>query len=155
MNLKIKRTIGLLLCLILISWFLQSSFATSDITREIYIRVNNERDKFDQQKLVIDAELTKAAEIRAKEIIELFDHTRPNGQECFTIVDELNITYYLLGENILMGQYVSASKAVDLWMESKPHRESILNPAFTHTGIGCYEDSSGNKYFVQLFMKKQ
>lgn len=33
----------------------------------------------------------------------------------------------------------SASRAVDLWMQSPPHREIILNPAYTMIGIG-YSD---------------
>ena len=39
--------------------------------------------------LELDSTLTAAAQIRAKEIIEVFDHTRPNGKACKTVLEEL------------------------------------------------------------------
>ena len=40
--------------------------------------VNEEREKVGVSPLELDSTLTAAAQIRAKEIIEVFDHTRPN-----------------------------------------------------------------------------
>jgi uncharacterized protein YkwD len=43
-----------------------------------------------------------------------------------------------LGENLAWGKKARGSPAqiVDAWMNSPPHRSTLLNPAFDHVGIG-------------------
>ena len=54
-------------------------------------------------ELTLDEDLCKAATVRANEIVKKFDHTRPNGKSCFSIVDVLGIRWQALGENIAAG----------------------------------------------------
>src|SRR5439155_7834154 len=37
------------------------------------------------------------------------------------------------------------------WMESKGHRENLLNPKHVHTGLGMAQSKGGDYYFTQLF----
>ena len=37
------------------------------------------------------------------------------------------------------------------WMESKAHREHILEPAFTEIGIGTARNEKGDIYYTQVF----
>jgi uncharacterized protein YkwD len=39
------------------------------------------------------------------------------------------------------------------WMDSKGHRENILNPGFTEIGIGIARNDKGETYFTQEFAK--
>jgi len=39
------------------------------------------------------------------------------------------------------------------WMNSEGHRNNILNPNFTHIGVG-YMLKNNTAYWVQLFAKK-
>lgn len=56
-----------------------------------------------------------------------------------------------VGENIGYGA-VSADTMVAMWMASSDHRANILNPRFTHIGIGAAQTSSGVWYAVQDFL---
>jgi uncharacterized protein YkwD len=61
-------------------------------------------------------------------------------------------TWLALGEN-LAGGYDTFEEAVSAWMASPGHRENILNPRFTETGVGCAwnADSRYGWFFVQEF----
>lgn len=106
---------------------------------------NIEREKAGVSPLVLDSELCAAADIRAKEVAGTFSHTRPDGRDCFTVIDDAGYDYYLVGENIA-GGFRSAKSVVDGWMTSPGHRANILNKNFTHLGVG-----KSGVYWVQLF----
>ena len=57
------------------------------------------------------------------------------------------------GENIAWGN-VSADQMMVMWMNSPGHRANILNPSFTHVGIGATKASSGRWYGVQDFVTR-
>ncbi len=54
------------------------------------------------------------------------------------------------GENIAMGQR-TPQEVMNAWMNSKGHRENILNASFDTIGVGYYEEN-GVYYWVQLFI---
>lgn len=58
-----------------------------------------------------------------------------------------------VGENIAYGN-VTADAMMRMWMNSPGHRANILNPAFTHVGLGAVKTSSGRWYGVQDFVTK-
>ena len=115
---------------------------------EVAELVNEERAKEGIDPLELDLDLCEAAEIRAKEAKKSFSHTRPNGERCFTALSEAGITYKIAGEN-LGGHIKTPKRAVAAWMNSEGHRKNILNPKFTHIGIGYV--SNGN-YWAQFFV---
>jgi uncharacterized protein YkwD len=57
------------------------------------------------------------------------------------------------GENIYYGVVGSGNPeaAHKWWMNSKIHRENILEPNFTEIGIGLARDSKGIVYYTQVF----
>lgn len=60
----------------------------------------------------------------------------------------------LCGENIFkeIGNHDPVRKAVKGWMKSPGHRRNILNPEFTHTGIGASFGRDNFLYFTQDFV---
>ena len=86
---------------------------------------------------------------RAFELTVLFSHTRPDGRDCFSLSDDVGLTSTALGENIAAGQ-PNAQLVMYSWMNSEGHRENILNPNYTHIGIGCVQ-MGGINYWVQYF----
>ena len=114
---------------------------------EVLDLVNAERAKNGLAPLTLDTELTSNANVRAKEIVEVFSHTRPNGESCFTAV---TVDWMSVGENIAMG-YPTPEAVMNGWMNSDGHRKNILNGGFTKIGIGVYS-SGGTLYWVQLFV---
>ena len=95
--------------------------------------------------------LLAAAAIRAEEINTFFSHTRPDGSDCFTVLE--GIDYRTAGENIWRGTAgaYTPEHVIGRWMASDGHRENILNPAFTTVGIGFCR-SNGFDGAVQLFI---
>lgn len=104
--------------------------------------VNAERSKAGLQPLVMDQKLMDTAVGRSCEITVLFDHQRPNGQDCFSVYPS---GYYYYGENIAAG-YVSAESVVNAWMNSSGHRANILSKDFKSIGIGCVKSDDGRYY---------
>lgn len=97
-----------------------------------------------------DIALEEVAKIRAKEIVQLFSHERPDGTSCFEIYPD-----YGAGENIADG-FLSAYDAVDVWKEDfayfeyQGHRRNMLNPYFDTIGIAGFK-VGGRSYWVQSF----
>lgn len=91
--------------------------------------------------------MEQTAKIRAKEIAQNFDHTRPNGQSCFTAYPS-NLT--AMGENIAEGQ-TSAKAVTDSWKETnnpysgQDHRRNMLSSQFNAVGIACYVSRKNGK----------
>lgn len=112
--------------------------------------VNKERKAAGKNALQSDDELNAIAEVRAKEIAEKFDHTRPNGESCFSALDEAGYSYRSAAENIALNYNDSADEVVKIWMNSSGHKANILNDDVTKIGVGYYE-INGKHYWVQVF----
>lgn len=72
---------------------------------EVLRLVNIERAKVGAAPLVLDEALCNAANMRAIEMDYSgnFSHTRPNGNDCYTVFKLCNIAYNSCGENIAAG----------------------------------------------------
>ena len=114
--------------------------------------VNAERAKAGLNPLEKSPEVCVAADVRAHEIAGSFSHTRPDGRRYRTVLADNGVSSHFSGENIA-GGYRSPSEVVKAWMGSEGHRENIMNPDYTHIGVGYYNDSaSGLQYWCQLFI---
>ena len=132
----------------------QNTSTPEELAAEVVRLVNVERAKEGLAPLGTYDSLTKAAQIRAPEIVTLFSHDRPDGTSCFTAMDQTGATKgaYTWGENIAAGN-ATAAATVEQWMNSPGHRANILNAKFTHIGVG-YQHSAGSTYghyWVQMF----
>lgn len=109
--------------------------------------VNKERAKQGLTALTMDSSLLDTAMLRGFENILYWSHTRPSGQDCFTV------NSLMRGENIAYGS-TTAEGVMNLWMNSDGHRANILSSRFRTIGIGCvyYE---GVYYWVQCFGESQ
>ena len=118
--------------------------------QQVVTLVNEERAKEGLAPLTMDAKLSDAALIRAKETQISFSHTRPNGTSFSTVLAESGISYRGAGENIAYGQQTPEA-VVTAWMNSPGHRANIMNASYTTIGVGCY--MAGNTpYWAQLFI---
>ena len=130
----------------------------SNFAEQMLRLVNEERKKAGVSPLELDSTLTKAAQIRAKEITQVFDHTRPDGNNFRSLLDEMGYSSSYAGENINKGTFEKPESAMKLWMNSKGHRENILNPNFKYLGVGSTFESESNglyddtvSHWVQIF----
>lgn len=109
--------------------------------------VNQTRAEYGLAPLVLHTELLKAADIRAREIAQVFSHNRPDGSSCFTVLEECDLAYRTAGENIAQG-YASPQEVMKGWMSSEGHRANILNDGFSMLGVGY---DSATRSWVQVF----
>lgn len=125
-----------------------------ELTAEVIRLVNAERAKEGLAPLGTYGSLTKTAQLRASELVTLFSHERPNNTSCFTALDETGASKnaFTMGENIAAGSSTAAA-VVEQWMNSPGHKDNIMNPDFTHIGVGYQPASSGyGHYWVQMFV---
>ena len=95
--------------------------------------------------------MQQACDLREEELTRLMDHFRPDGRVCFTALDDLDVPYSVAGENIA-GGYETAASVVNGWMNSPGHRANMLDPGFTHMGVGYLQKNTGYRHFwVQMF----
>jgi len=131
-----------------------SSSGTSEqekYAEEVLALVNAERANEGLSPLALDQSLCTVAAIRAGEIVERFEHTRPDGTDCFTALQQANISYGAAGENIAAGQSTPAA-VMDSWMNSPGHRANIMSSEFKKLGVGFVKASQGYQYYwVQMF----
>ena len=120
-----------------------SGTSQTDMASEVVALVNAERANYGLPALRVNSELTRAACVRAQELVRLFSHTRPDGTSWSTVSSSAH------GENIAMG-YRTASAVMTGWMNSQGHRENILRSSFGSTGV-CAYTYGGTTYWVQLF----
>ena len=114
--------------------------------------VNAERTSRGLSALSMSSEASKAADVRAKEIVTKFSHTRPDGSSCFTVLSQMGVSYKKAGENIAYGQN-SPEEVVKAWMNSPSHRENILSTGFNEIGVSSYKVGS-TIYWTQMFLGK-
>lgn len=113
--------------------------------------VNEARAEAGLPEVVLDTAASQAAQVRAREIVRSFSHTRPDGQNFSTALTEQDVMFRSAGENIAWGQR-TPEQVMDAWMNSPGHRANILRETFTHIGVGYYQEN-GTNYWAQLFFR--
>ena len=129
-----------------------NAFRTSETDAWCWDMSDNTKKPCLTTELEYDYELERVAMQRAAEIALSYDHTRPNGKECFTAYPS---GYREMGENIAAG-YGSAAEVFDGWKEENEfyagqgHRRNMLSDKFKAVGIG-HVVYQGCHYWVQEF----
>lgn len=126
-----------------------TSTGTSSAAQAVLAEVNAARAQNGLSALTLDANMNRAAAVRAAELAQSFSHTRPNGSRGLTALNEAGVSYRAAGENIASGQQ-TAQAVVSAWMNSSGHRANILSSSFGRMGVG-QATIGGRTYWVQLF----
>jgi uncharacterized YkwD family protein len=112
--------------------------------------VNQERQKAGVAPLIIDNQLSRVARIKSEDMManRFFSHTSPTYGSPFQMMRTFGINFRAAGENI--ARTSSVANAHNGLMNSEGHRRNILNPGFTHIGIGI----AGGRYYTQMFITR-
>jgi uncharacterized protein YkwD len=132
--------------------------ATAKMEAAIRQRINQIRQKQGLNSLQNNETLAQVARNYSQQMARdnFFSHTGSDGSTLSQRVRAGGITYWAVGENLFKSTNVPepVSFAVQGWMDSPGHRENILRPVFTETGIGVWRE--GNTYYItQLFMRSR
>ena len=118
--------------------------ANDALARQAFDLINQVRQQNGLSALQWNDGLKAASDVRAAEAGTKFSHTRPNGQDWYTVNPSL-----VYGEN-LGNNYNDANQLVNSWMNSPEHMQNILDPKFK-TGSISVENVGGKNFWAQLF----
>ena len=116
--------------------------------------INGERAKAGVPALTFSSRYYACAELRAREITKLFEHTRPNGSDCFTAYEACGKKRPArCAENIATcsGYSDYVTQLHSALMSSQSHRENILDPDLRTVSLCFAQDVSGAYYLAELF----
>lgn len=130
----------------------QTQSQLGEFEQQVVELTNKERTERGLDPLKVDVQLSEVAAMKSKDMAKnnYFSHNSPTYGSPFDMMKQFGITYKSAGENIAKGQR-TPQEVVNGWMHSQGHRENILNPSFTHIGVGYVEQ--GN-YWTQQFIGK-
>lgn len=107
-----------------------------------------------QNSVLSSAALAKGQDMLAK---GYWAHFAPDGTAPWSFFSKFGYKYRYAGEN-LARDFASADTAVAAWMNSKTHKDNILNPNYKEIGIGVVEGNLNGvdtTIVVQFFGAKQ
>lgn len=123
--------------------------------QEVISLVNKSRLNKGLPALVENQLLNKAAKAKANDMLkkDYFSHTSPEGFTSWHWFNLVGYEYKNAGENLAVNYENAASQHKD-WMNSKTHRENILNGKYSEIGIAIAKGNINGKtsyVTVQLF----
>lgn len=124
---------------------------TADEARMLAL-INQERAKNGLPALEVEPKLVETARLKSRDMIEAgyFGHYSPTYGSPFDMMRAAGVEYRYAGENLAgAGTVELAHQAL---MASPGHRANILNPRFTHVGIGIVDGGPYGKMFTQHFV---
>lgn len=114
--------------------------------------VNDCRVKEGLPELALTPALVECSTIRAQELPVNFDHYRPDGSTCFTVLKSAGVPYTFVAENIASGRS-DPSATVQQLMASEKHKANILGKNYTHIGVGyAYAADSTYGHYWDMFL---
>lgn len=129
-----------------------SNHSVSSTEKAIISEINRVRAENDLSELTLDKKLCALAAIRAYECSIDLGSTRPDGRSWKTVLSDYS--YGRRSENAELRLHASGSYNAELlvitWMNTTNQREKLLDPQFTHVGIGTFNNGS-KTYIVALF----
>ena len=122
--------------------------------REVLSLVNAEREKNGLAALEWGTTCEAAAELRARELMTSYSHTRPDGSAWSTACPLPDVEGEYAGENLMAGNAaVSPETVVTAWLNSPDHRANILSDKFTKLSVVFIfdPDAQYKTYWSQFF----
>lgn len=134
------------------------SGCSAEVNAELktYPGINALRAKGGLPPLVVDANLVRVARQRSADMAanNYFGHTPPDGCNYICIMDQNGVPRAWAGENIAWNTWdwaQTADVAVNMWGNSPPHMENIMNCRYERFGTGVSKAPDGKVYFTMIF----
>jgi len=128
----------------------------SEIERRVFDEVNKVRERVGAGRLQWSAEIASAARLQSTRMMErgFFGHSDP---ERGALVDRLklaDIPWSRCAENLLHGKgYIDPVRiAIISWWYSSGHRQNMIEPAFTESGVGVAFAPEETWFVTQIFI---
>jgi uncharacterized protein YkwD len=126
------------------------SSRTDRVERQIVRKVNAIRKANGLRKLRTNRGLARAADFHCRDMLgnNFFAHSSSNGQQMAERVESFRRSHWV-GETLAYvpsrGAGHQAAKIVSMWMNSPPHRASLLDGKFTRIGVARRKGALGGQ----------
>ena len=124
--------------------------------RQVFDAINFQRVCKDAEPLTWYPPLCITAREHSRRMLDLhfFGHVDPERGDVGARLDLAGILWAHCGENIVREKdhQDPVALAVVEWMYSPGHRRNLLNPDFTHSGVGIATDTDGRFAITQQFL---
>ncbi|MBI2420569.1 MAG: CvpA family protein [Candidatus Levybacteria bacterium] len=119
--------------------------------REMFEKVNQEREKKGLSELIYDQSLTNVGRKHCKDMFVrgYFSHYTPEGFSPFDRMATGDIIYTYAGENLALAP--NTSLAMQGLMRSEGHRQNILSEDFGSLGVGVIDGGVYGQMYCQEF----
>jgi hypothetical protein len=113
------------------------SYSTSMSIGGLLSDTNVQRSANGVGSLSLNDRLDAAAQAKADDMAarNYWSHYTPEGNPPWIFVNAQGYSYQKLGENLATG-FADEQSTINGWMASPPHRENLLDPAFSDVGFG-------------------
>lgn len=119
----------------------------NDINTSVLLAdTNHERIKQGLPELAVDASLTKAANLKAKDMFarQYWAHNAPDGTQPWKWMTDSGYNYDYAGEN-LARNFTTNGGVMTAWMNSPEHKDNILGPHYTNVGFAVVDGKLDGK----------
>jgi len=149
-------------CFFLVGFFVGHPVGAEEsqvaLEKQIFELVNKERTTAGLAELKWDDRLAEPARYHSERMakLEFFSHVGPDREDLKDRFARFGLRVRTAGENIFKtrGYDKPSTVVVKSWMESKGHKENILDPAFTEAAIGISKVGD-IMFFTQVFAAGQ
>ena len=107
----------------------------------LHLEVNRHRASVGCTKLEWHGAAARVAEGHSRDMAarDYFDHVSPEGTDPGRRLLSAGVSWSAVAENIALTP-AGPESALELWLDSPPHRENIERCEFTHHGVGAHGD---------------
>ena len=121
------------------------AIASTTLENKIFDMINQQREIYNLEPVQLDTRIAQVSRAYSKKMYDedFINHTDLQGNDFVDRFGDVGIYYLCVGENLFLIENFSpgtdiAKSAVEGWMNSKGHRENILNQEYTHAGVGVH-----------------
>ena len=145
--LSIIITLFLLSCGNLVGMDRPESSVANDFEWQVFLLTNAERTSRGIPALQWDDRLGIAARAHSQDMLQnrFISHTGSDRSDPGQRVTRAGFIWSRVAENVADGQR-TPEEVVNSWMNSPGHRQNILNPAYTHLGVGFVSNKWTQKF---------
>ena len=154
-----KKSLIVCGCVLAFSWSIhgeeQDRLQLSTAEKRLLELTNSERKKKELPPVRPSALLFQVARAHARNMAKQGKMAHVlDGKNPIDRLRAAGYKYRTFGENIAWDSDKSSPESVmKMWMESKIHRDNILNPDVTEMGLGVGPDGQGKLFYAQVLGK--
>lgn len=109
---------------------------------ELVRLINAQRAKSGLKALESLDGLTRAAELRAKDLSGGYIDTRPDGTDWSSVLNTTGVSASYVDESFVVG-YRTAADALGIMLNTQSAKEALHSADYTHVGVGYVHDANG------------